>query len=76
MAVITRKVDFTKQYARWEELHGLLKQMGVPELRHSDINWLLSNLPRYYDKHNVYARAYELCKEIKKEITKALAAML
>lgn len=76
MAIITKQLDFTKQMDRWEELHTLLTQMDVPELRFSDINWLLRNLPIRNGKHVLYARAYELCKDIKKEINKALAAML
>jgi len=50
--------------------------MDVPAFRYDDVNWLLRNLPINNGNHPQYARAYELCKEIKKEISKAIAAML
>ncbi|HEY5445013.1 MAG TPA: hypothetical protein VIJ87_11240 [Pyrinomonadaceae bacterium] len=76
MAIITKHLNFEKQQSRWTELHNLLSTMDVPELRYDDVNWLLRNLPINNGNHPQYARAYELCKEIKKEISKAIAAML
>jgi len=74
--IITRQFNFNKQDQRWHELHNLLDLMDVPAFRYDDVNWLLRNLPINNGNHPQYARAYELCKEIKKEISKAIAAML